>query len=155
MFWTGNPDQSLRAEAAGRPITWTRLLRLHRPTAVQRFGLRGAPALERVVLERATGIEPVSLAWKARVLPLHNARSAEALRMSPSFTRQDDVARLMTGQVISGEVGSPFPAGSPFAAGPHRPCTNLQDREDPHRPCPVVRHRQSWRTSDDRSEEQA
>ncbi len=26
-------------------------------------------------LERATGIEPVSLAWKAKVLPLHNARS--------------------------------------------------------------------------------
>lgn len=26
------------------------------------------------VLERATGIEPVSLAWKAKVLPLHNAR---------------------------------------------------------------------------------
>ena len=25
-------------------------------------------------LERATGIEPVSLAWKAKVLPLHNAR---------------------------------------------------------------------------------
>ncbi len=27
-----------------------------------------------VILERATGIEPVSLAWKAKVLPLHNAR---------------------------------------------------------------------------------
>ena len=26
-------------------------------------------------MERATGIEPVSLAWKAKVLPLHNARS--------------------------------------------------------------------------------
>ncbi len=26
-------------------------------------------------LERATGIEPVSLAWKAKVLPLHNARA--------------------------------------------------------------------------------
>ena len=25
-------------------------------------------------LERATGIEPVSSAWKAEVLPLHNAR---------------------------------------------------------------------------------
>ena len=25
-------------------------------------------------MERATGIEPVSLAWKAKVLPLHNAR---------------------------------------------------------------------------------
>src|SRR6056297_312464 len=27
-------------------------------------------------MERATGIEPVSSAWKAEVLPLHNARSA-------------------------------------------------------------------------------
>ena len=26
-------------------------------------------------MERATGIEPVSLAWKAKVLPLHNARA--------------------------------------------------------------------------------
>ena len=26
-------------------------------------------------VERVTGIEPVSLAWKARVLPLHNART--------------------------------------------------------------------------------
>jgi hypothetical protein len=25
-------------------------------------------------MERAAGIEPASLAWKARVLPLHNAR---------------------------------------------------------------------------------
>src|SRR6056297_3305715 len=28
-------------------------------------------------MERATGIEPVSSAWKAEVLPLHNARSAD------------------------------------------------------------------------------
>ena len=27
-------------------------------------------------LERAAGIEPASLAWKAKVLPLHNARAA-------------------------------------------------------------------------------
>ena len=27
------------------------------------------------ILERATGIEPVSSAWKAEVLPLHNARN--------------------------------------------------------------------------------
>ena len=26
------------------------------------------------LLERAAGIEPASLAWKAKVLPLHNAR---------------------------------------------------------------------------------
>ena len=28
-------------------------------------------------LERAAGIEPASLAWKAKVLPLHNARDAD------------------------------------------------------------------------------
>ena len=28
------------------------------------------------ILERVAGIEPASLAWKAKVLPLHNARSA-------------------------------------------------------------------------------
>lgn len=27
------------------------------------------------LLERAAGIEPASLAWKAKVLPLHNART--------------------------------------------------------------------------------
>ncbi len=31
------------------------------------------------ILERATGIEPVSSAWKAEVLPLHNARSGKPL----------------------------------------------------------------------------
>ena len=36
----------------------------------ERFGL--IP----VVLERAAGIEPASLAWKAKVLPLHNARAS-------------------------------------------------------------------------------
>ncbi len=29
-----------------------------------------------IILERAAGIEPASLAWKAKVLPLHNARSS-------------------------------------------------------------------------------
>ena len=32
-------------------------------------------------LERATGIEPVSLAWKAKVLPLHNARADLSLAL--------------------------------------------------------------------------
>jgi hypothetical protein len=30
-------------------------------------------------LERAAGIEPASLAWKAKVLPLHNARDIKYL----------------------------------------------------------------------------
>ena len=32
------------------------------------------------MLERAAGIEPASLAWKAKVLPLHNARSGVVIR---------------------------------------------------------------------------
>ena len=42
------------------------------------------------ILERATGIEPVSLAWKARVLPLHNARSAGRVGNSHSRKGQAD-----------------------------------------------------------------
>ena len=32
-------------------------------------------------VERATGIEPASSAWKAEVLPLHNARVTAMLAM--------------------------------------------------------------------------
>lgn len=115
---------------------------MHRPTAVQRSGLRAGHVLEGSGLERATGIEPVSLAWKARVLPLHNARSAVCLRMSPSFTRQDDVAQRMPGEVISLlRAGPASPADSPCTAGPHRPCTNRPDGDDPHSPRPIGRLR--------------
>jgi hypothetical protein len=34
-------------------------------------------------LERAAGIEPASLAWKAKVLPLHNARDIRYLAYIP------------------------------------------------------------------------
>ena|GEM_PF-5075709 len=40
------------------------------------------------MLERATGIEPVSSAWKAEVLPLHNARATEFGHKSSSNRRQ-------------------------------------------------------------------
>ena len=40
------------------------------------------------VLERAAGIEPASLAWKAKVLPLHNARFASSTGISWAFERQ-------------------------------------------------------------------
>ena len=33
--------------------------------------------LNSLVMERVTGIEPVTRAWKARVLPLHHTRSME------------------------------------------------------------------------------
>ena len=42
-------------------------------------------------LERAAGIEPASLAWKAKVLPLHNARAAFARYAEPNgSSRQDE-----------------------------------------------------------------
>ena len=34
------------------------------------------------LLERAAGIEPASLAWKAKVLPLHNARPVDSGHIS-------------------------------------------------------------------------
>ena len=52
------------------------------PTLAAQMGLSILPQRHRPVrfefsecLERAAGIEPASLAWKAKVLPLHNARS--------------------------------------------------------------------------------
>ncbi len=39
-------------------------------------------------MERAAGIEPASLAWKAKVLPLHNARAVWAFPISAVFKRQ-------------------------------------------------------------------
>lgn len=46
-----------------------------------------ATSMNWVVLERAAGIEPASLAWKARVLPLHNARK-QRLARPPACHRQ-------------------------------------------------------------------
>ena len=42
-------------------------------------------------MERAAGIEPASLAWKAKVLPLHNARSANRCLFQWSFGVKRDV----------------------------------------------------------------
>ena len=39
-------------------------------------------------MERVTGIEPVSLAWKARVLPLHNTRAGLGI-LTPFSLRKD------------------------------------------------------------------
>jgi hypothetical protein len=41
--------------------------------------------LETEFLERAAGIEPASSAWKAEVLPLHNARSTDSCPISLIF----------------------------------------------------------------------
>ena len=40
-------------------------------------------------LERAAGIEPASLAWKAKVLPLHNARPVNSSHISYCSERQE------------------------------------------------------------------
>ncbi len=39
-------------------------------------------------VERAAGIEPASLAWKAKVLPLHNARDLGRVSISPAMWGQ-------------------------------------------------------------------
>jgi hypothetical protein len=41
--------------------------------------LRRAAHFQVGKVERAAGIEPASLAWKAKVLPLHNARNISDL----------------------------------------------------------------------------
>ena len=41
-------------------------------------------------MERETGIEPASLAWKARVLPLNYSRAALPIQLTPkSLTTQN------------------------------------------------------------------
>ena len=44
-------------------------------------------------LERAAGIEPASLAWKAKVLPLHNARSTVSGTISSLSGRQVELIK--------------------------------------------------------------
>lgn len=39
-------------------------------------------------MERAAGIEPASLAWKAKVLPLHNARVAPSILAERAQTQE-------------------------------------------------------------------
>src|SRR6056297_495358 len=58
-------------------------------------------------LERATGIEPVSLAWKARVLPLHNARLRQTSRMTWIFAGQGPEAARVAPTALwrSGSTG--------------------------------------------------
>lgn len=44
--------------------------------------------MRRALTERATGLEPVTTAWKAVVLPLHHARSNQSAPILPEATRQ-------------------------------------------------------------------
>ena len=44
----------------------------------------GIQACIDAALERETGIEPVSLAWKAKVLPLNYSRLTHPLQAAPS-----------------------------------------------------------------------
>ena len=60
-----------------------------RPTTLSTVDSPGCGKAGR--LERAAGIEPASLAWKAKVLPLHNARVVFARYAEPNgSSRQDD-----------------------------------------------------------------
>lgn len=59
-------------------------------------------------MERVTGIEPVSLAWKARVLPLHNTRALSLLQPAVAAGKSRDTA----GACVSPEAvpGSGLPS---------------------------------------------
>lgn len=52
------------------------------------------------VLERAAGIEPASLAWKARVLPLHNAREPKRPMPTARLSQGMDGARQQLNAVL-------------------------------------------------------
>ncbi len=73
-----------RARIAADMLKWLDLIA---GTILTGWGISlalGAMSGDRM-LERAAGIEPASLAWKAKVLPLHNARSTGVLPMSLEF----------------------------------------------------------------------
>jgi hypothetical protein len=65
-----------------------------------------------VVLERAAGIEPASSAWKAEVLPLHNARAP--------------FVGIPTGQVRQDSVQTALAASLTIDAHPSSPRTSAQ-----------------------------
>ena len=52
---------------------------------------QGSGAACQGALERAAGIEPASLAWKAKVLPLHNARVRDGNYSGASTSSRTDV----------------------------------------------------------------
>src|SRR5450755_2950057 len=67
---------------SGRPLQ-------QQPVGRPSFSLKRAPRRTLVELERETGIEPASLAWKARVLPLNYSRPGGLRRTSPQENRNE------------------------------------------------------------------
>ena len=65
-------------------------------------------------MERAAGIEPASLAWKAKVLPLHNARSVWSASISLVFGRQ---VMNLTILLQIAEIGASAQPGLTYASG--------------------------------------
>jgi hypothetical protein len=66
-------------------------------------------------LERAAGIEPASLAWKAKVLPLHNARVGTLIQ--PCIDECKAVDRASAGIIHSSEIFHDYGAGTVKRAG--------------------------------------
>lgn len=58
---------------------------------------------QKTKLERAAGIEPASSAWKAEVLPLHNARAARLVAISLGLERQA-VCRAVPSMTLIGDI---------------------------------------------------
>ena len=59
-------------------------------------------------LERAAGIEPASLAWKAKVLPLHNARSVDSSTISYLYWRQAEPIERLSPADCTKEASGPI-----------------------------------------------
>ena len=123
-------------------------------------------------MERETGIEPVSLAWKAKVLPLNYSRPGS--RRGPATTLENSLSNwirpggggwIRTSVGVSQQIYSlpPLATRAPlrrtskysmFWAGPFRPTLSKHPREAPlgqpaarlHEvPAPEERHRRSAR----------
>ena len=68
-----------------------------------------------ISLERETGIEPASLAWKARVLPLNYSRSGTFKRVQPPSNTQTKIEHLggggwiRTSVLVRGQIYSLLP----------------------------------------------
>ena len=56
-------------------------------------------------MERAAGIEPASLAWKARVIPLYDARRIASPRPGSVWSRPASMSARLAGAVRTGSAG--------------------------------------------------
>lgn len=85
---------------AGQKMQETEFLTIPAPFAAFRPAGHSRTGVPGDVLERAAGIEPASLAWKARVLPLHNARGPTRPMPTARFSQGMDGAQQQLNAVL-------------------------------------------------------